>query len=80
LLVPLVNLQLILNRTAGQARCAGACTRAQGTVEYVALITLVALVMVGVIAALKSAQFAEGQELGALILRKITEAVSKVKY
>jgi nitrate reductase gamma subunit len=80
LLVPLVNLHLILNRTAGQARRAVACTRAQGTVEYVALITLVALVMVGVIAALKSAQFAEGQELGALILRKITEAVSKVKY
>jgi hypothetical protein len=80
LLIPLVNLQLILNRAAGQARRAGACTRAQGTVEYVALITLVALVMVGVIAALKSAQFAEGQELGALILRKITEAVSKVKY
>ena len=55
-------------------------TRGQGTVEYVALITLVALVMVGVIAALKSAQFAEGQELGAMILKKITEAVSKVKY
>ena len=42
--------------------------------------TLVAIVMVGVIAALKSAQFTEGQELGALILKKIAEAVSKVKY
>ena len=80
MLVPLVNLQLILTRTAHGLRRAGAATRGQGTVEYVALITLVALVMVGVIAALKSAQFAEGQELGAMILKKITEAVSKVKY
>ena len=52
----------------------------QGTVEYVALVTLVAIVMVGVIAALKSAQFTEGQELGSLILKKIAEAVGKVKY
>ena len=72
MLVALVKQQLALSRVAG--------TRGQGTVEYVALITLVALVMVGVIAALKSAQFAEGQELGAMILKKITEAVSKVKY
>jgi hypothetical protein len=54
--------------------------RGQGTVEYVALVTLVAIVMVGVIAALKSAQFTEGQDLGGLILKKIAEAVSKVKY
>jgi hypothetical protein len=54
--------------------------RAQGTVEYVALLALVALIMVGVIAALKSTQFAEGQELGSLILKKIAEAVSKVHY
>lgn len=80
MLVPLVNLQMVLTRTVHMVRRAGAGTRGQGTVEYVALITLVALVMVGVIAALKSAQFAEGQELGAMILKKITEAVSKVKY
>jgi hypothetical protein len=54
--------------------------RAQGTVEYVALIALVALIMVGVIAALKTTQFAEGQQLGELILKKITEAVGKVQY
>jgi len=64
---------------AGAARRA-ALERGQGTVEYVALVTLVAIVMVGVIAALKSAKFTEGQELGALILQKIAEAVSKVKY
>jgi len=54
--------------------------RAQGTVEYVALVTLVAIVMVGVIAAVKSARLTEGQELGSLVLKKIAEAVSKVKY
>jgi hypothetical protein len=54
--------------------------RGQGTVEYVALVTLVAIVMVGVIAAVKTAKFAEGQQLGGLILEKIAEAVSKVKY
>ena len=65
----------------GRQRAVAWCAdRAQGTVEYVALIALVALVMVGVIAALKTAQFAEGQQLGSLILKKIAEAVSKVHY
>lgn len=54
--------------------------RGQGTVEYVALVALVALIMVGVIAAMKSTQFTEGQQLGSLILKKITEAVAKVHY
>jgi Flp pilus assembly pilin Flp len=54
--------------------------RGQGTVEYVALVALVALIMVGVIATIKSTQFAEGQQLGSLILKKIAEAVSKVHY
>ena len=80
MLAPLVNMQLTLARVADDMGRAGASSRGQGTVEYVALVTLVALVMVGVIAALKSAHFAEGQELGAMILKKITEAVSKVKY
>ena len=71
---------LVPRPTARGCAARGAGERGQGTVEYVALMTLVALVMVGVIAALKSAQFTEGQELGALILKKITEAVSKVKY
>ena len=51
--------------------------RGQGTVEYVALVALVALIMVGVIAAMKSTQFAEGQQLGSLILKKIAEAVTR---
>ena len=62
----------------GARRWCGEC--AQGTVEYVALVALVALIMVGVIAAIKTTQFAEGQQLGSLILKKIADAVSKVHY
>ena len=80
LLAQLTEAQFVLARAVDHVRRALSTERGQGTVEYVALVTLVAIVMVGVIAALKSAQFAEGQELGAMILRKITEAVSKVKY
>ena len=54
--------------------------RAQGTVEYVALVLLVALVMFGVLAAMKTYKFSGGQELGDLIVKKIKEAVGKVKY
>jgi Flp pilus assembly pilin Flp len=52
----------------------------QGTVEYVALVMLVALVMFGVVTAMKTYRFSEGQQLGDLIVKKIKEAVSKVKY
>jgi Flp pilus assembly pilin Flp len=54
--------------------------RGQGTVEYVALVLLVALVMFGVLAAMKTYKFSGGQELGDLIVKKIKEAVSKVRY
>ena len=75
-----VYVQMLAIQLAARGRRPDAGQRGQGTVEYVALVTLVAIVMVGVIAALKSAQFTEGQELGSLILKKIAEAVSKVKY
>ena len=52
----------------------------QGTVEYVALVLLVALVMFGVVTAMRTYKFGEGQQLGDLILKKIEEAVSKVRY
>ena len=43
----------------------------QGTVEYVALILLVALVMAGAVAAMKGFRTDEGKELGDVILSKI---------
>jgi hypothetical protein len=55
-------------------------SRGQGTVEYVALILLVALVMAGVVAAMKGFRTDEGQELGDAIIGKIKEAVRKVQF
>jgi len=54
--------------------------RGQGTVEYVALILLVALVMAGVVAAMKGFKTDQGQELGDVIIGKIKEAVRKVQF
>jgi hypothetical protein len=54
--------------------------RGQGTVEYVALILLVALVMAGVIAAMKGFRTDSGKELGDAIVAKIKEAVRKVEF
>ena len=59
---------------------AGRGNAGQGTVEYVALVLLVALLMFGVVTAMKTYRGSEGQELGDLILQKIKEAVAKVKY
>jgi hypothetical protein len=52
----------------------------QGTVEYVALILLVALVMAGVVAALKGFKTDDGQALADAILNKIKEAVDRVQF
>ena len=52
----------------------------QGTVEYVALILLVALVMAGVVAAMNGFKTDEGQALGEVILSKIKQAVRKVQF
>jgi hypothetical protein len=52
----------------------------QGTVEYVALILLVALVMAGVVAAMKGFRTDEGKELGDVILGKIKDAVRRVQF
>jgi len=52
----------------------------QGTVEYVALILLVALVMAGVVAAMKGFRSDDGKELGDVILGKLKEAVRKVQF
>jgi hypothetical protein len=57
----------------------GAAT-AQGTVEYVALILLVALIMAGAIAALRGFRTDNGKALGDVILAKIKDAVTKVQF
>lgn len=70
-------------RLMGRIHAALTATRrdaGQGTVEYVALILLVALVMAGVIAAMKGFRTDEGKELGDVIISKIKEAVRKVQF
>lgn len=52
----------------------------QGTVEYVALILLVALIMAGVVASMKGFRTDEGEALGDVILSKIKGAVRKVTF
>jgi hypothetical protein len=52
----------------------------QGTVEYVALLLLVALVMAGLIAAMRNFKTDQGKELGDTLLGKIKEAVRKVQF
>jgi hypothetical protein len=52
----------------------------QGTVEYVALILLVALVMAGVVAALKGYKTDQGKDLGDAIVGKIKDAVEQVQF
>ncbi len=54
--------------------------RGQGTVEYVGLILVVALLMAGVVAAMKGFQSEEGKSLAEIIIRKIQDAVNKVKF
>jgi hypothetical protein len=61
-----------LSRIAGQV--------GQGTVEYVALILLVALVMAGVVAAMKGYKTDGGKDLGDAIVNKIKDAVAKVEF
>jgi hypothetical protein len=55
-------------------------TSGQGTVEYVGLILLVALLMVGMVAAMKGFQGKQGLELAQTIVDKIREAVGRVSF
>ena len=71
-------------RNAGAALAQGGRRLArqvgQGTVEYVALILLVALVMAGVVAAMKGYKTDGGKDLGDAIVGKIKDAVGKVQF
>jgi hypothetical protein len=67
-------------RTFGRLHAALLRQAGQGTVEYVALILLVALVMAGAIAAMKGFRTDQGKALGDVIVAKIKEAVRKVQF
>ncbi|HEX5820780.1 MAG TPA: hypothetical protein VFY30_03340 [Solirubrobacterales bacterium] len=67
--------ELLYRRLAGLSTGNG-----QGTVEYVGLILLVALLMVGMVAAMKGFQGKQGLELAQTIVDKIREAVGQVSF
>jgi hypothetical protein len=54
--------------------------RGQGTVEYVGLILLVSLLMVGMVAAMKGFNGKQGTELAEVIIERIKAAVNKVTF
>jgi hypothetical protein len=57
---------------------AGRADRGQGTVEYVALILLVAVVLAGVVAATRKTALGGG-EIGKAIVDKLKSAIDSVK-
>jgi hypothetical protein len=54
--------------------------RGQGTVEYVGLILLVSLLMVGMVAAMKGFNGKQGTELADVIVDKIKAAVDAISF
>jgi hypothetical protein len=54
--------------------------RGQGTVEYVGLILLVSMLMVGMVAAMKGFQGAQGLEIAEVIVSKIRSAVNAITF
>jgi hypothetical protein len=69
--------ELVIRRLVALSARSG---RGQGTVEYVGLILLVALLMVGMVAAMKGFQGKQGLELAQTIVDKIREAVGQVSF
>jgi hypothetical protein len=69
----------VLRRLVQIRRLAGG-EAGQGTVEYVGLILLVSLLMVGMVAAMKGFNGKQGTELADVIVNKIKEAVDKVAF
>jgi hypothetical protein len=68
------------HRRARAIRALAEAEAGQGTVEYVGLILLVSLLMVGMVAAMKGFNGKQGTELADVIVNKIKEAVDKVSF
>jgi Flp pilus assembly pilin Flp len=69
----------VLRRTRGIRRLL-APEPGQGTVEYVGLILLVSLLMVGMVAAMKGFQGEQGLEIAEVIVAKIKSAVNAITF
>jgi uncharacterized protein (UPF0333 family) len=57
-----------------------ASERGQGTVEYVGLILLVSMLMVGMVAAMKGFNATSGTEIAEVIIAKIKQAVNAITF
>ncbi len=73
-------LYLVVDRRLRAIRVLMEGERAQGTVEYVGLILLVSLLMVGMVAAMKGFNGKQGTELAGVIIEKIKQAVNQVSF
>jgi hypothetical protein len=71
---------VVVERVRRIQALAGRSEAGQGTVEYVGLILLVSLLMVGMVAAMKGFNGKQGTELADVIVDKIKEAVNKVAF
>ncbi len=58
----------------------GSSERGQGTVEYVGLILLVSMLMVGMVAAMKGFNGLQGMEIAEVIIGKIKQAVTAISF
>jgi hypothetical protein len=70
----------VISRRLQEIRTLAFGERGQGTVEYVGLILLVSLLMVGMVAAMKGFNGKQGTQLAGVIVDKIKEAVDKVSF
>ena len=73
-------LQAAIHRRARRVLATLEGERGQGTVEYVGLILLVSLLMVGMVAAMKGFNGQQGTELAELIVTKIKSAVNAITF
>jgi Flp pilus assembly pilin Flp len=73
-------IQATFHRRAQRIVAALEDERGQGTVEYVGLILLVSLLMVGMVAAMKGFNGKQGTELADLIVNKIKQAVNAITF
>lgn len=64
---------------AARERIAGE-ERGQGTVEYVGLILLVSMLMVGMVVAMRTFNGSQGNEIAEAIITKIKQAVNAITF
>jgi hypothetical protein len=77
---PYAHAHLAALRLTDRLRGRLAPERGQGTVEYVGLILLVSLLMVGMVAAMKGFNGTQGTELAEVIISKVKQAVNAITF